>query len=210
MKKEKIGVVVAMWEEARPLLTRLGLTDGGLRYERGMFYEKENIVIGVADVGVLAAAMCTQTLIQNFSCTLIINYGTCGSTGPALPVGAVVSIDTVFKGDVDMTLDGFKPYELPRTPIYLHPQADPAFPAATCRTTDRFIGANEEVEANIAVEMEAYSVAYICYRLGVPCRIYKVVSDMIRNNVSDSHEHLDNLDEVSEKISDHICKMLQN
>lgn len=207
MTKNKIGIVFAMPEEAAPLLDKFGMTEYTENYAGARFYEKGHVVIGVGDIGSLAAALCTATLIRDFGCTTIFNTGSCGSTGPKLPVGTIVSITRVFKGDVDLTVAGYQPYELPRTPIYLELPHDPHFPAATARSTDRFIGANDKIEPNMAVEMEAFAVAYTCRRLGAACRIYKVISDMTDKNV-DSSQFDGNLTEVSATLAEHVYQII--
>lgn len=207
MTENKIGIVFAMQEEAAPLLSRLNMTEYSEPYLGARFYEKGRVVIGVGDVGSLAAALCTAALIRDFGCTTIFNTGSCGSTGPKLPVGTIVSITRVFKGDVDLTVAGYQPYELPRTPIYLDLPHDPDFPAATARSTDRFIGAKDQVEPNLAVEMEAFSVAYTCRRLGAACRIYKVISDMTEKN-TDSSQFDGNLADVSDALAEHIYQII--
>ena len=207
MTKNRIGIVFAMQEEAAPLLEKFHLTECTHPYAGASFYENERVVIGIGDVGSLAATLCTLTLIREYGCTTIFNTGSCGSTGAKLPVGTVVSITRTFKGDVDLTVAGYQPYELPRTPIYLDLPHDPDFPAATARSTDRFIGANDKVEPNLAVEMEAFAVAYTCRRFGVDCHIYKVVSDMTDKNV-DSSQFDGNLADVSDALAEHVYQII--
>jgi adenosylhomocysteine nucleosidase len=207
MTKNRIGIVFAMQEEAAPLLEKFDLTDYTEPYAGARFYENDRVVIGIGDVGSLAATICTVTLIRDFGCRTIYNTGSCGSTGPKLPVGTVVSVTRVFKGDVDLTVAGYRPYELPRTPIYLELPHDPDFPAATARSTDKFIGANDKVEPNMAVEMEAFAVAYTCRRFGVDCHIYKVISDMTDKNV-DSSQFDGNLADVSAALAEHVYQII--
>ena len=208
MTTNRIGIVFAMQEEAAPLLEKFHLTEYTENYLGARFYQNERVVIGVGDVGSLAAALCTATLIREFGCTTIYNTGSCGSTGPKLPVGTIVSITKVYKGDVDLTVAGYQPYELPRTPIYLDLPHDPDFPAATARSTDRFIGAGDAVEPNMAVEMEAFAVAYTCRRLGAKCHIYKVISDMTDKN-TDSSQFDGNLADVSASLAEYVYKIIQ-
>lgn len=209
MTTNRIGIVFAMQEEAAPLLEKFQLTEYTEIYLGARFYQNERVVIGVGDVGSLAATLCTATLIREFGCTTIYNTGSCGSTGPKLPVGTIVSITKVYKGDVNLTVAGYQPYELPRTPIYLDLPHDPDFPAATARSTDRFIGAGDAVEPNMAVEMEAFAVAYTCRRLGAKCHIYKVISDMTDKN-TDSSQFDGNLADVSASLAEYVYKIIQN
>lgn len=208
MTKKRIGIVFAMQEEAAPLLEKLNLTEYTENYMGARFYQNDRVVLGIGDIGSLAAALCTATLIREFGCNVIYNTGSCGSTGPKLPVGTIVSITKVYKGDVDLTVAGYQPYELPRTPIYLELPHDPDFPAATARSTDRFIGARDTVEPNMAVEMEAFAVAYTCRRLGAECHIYKVISDMTDKNV-DSSQFDGNLADVSAYLAEYVYKIVQ-
>ncbi len=208
MEKPIIGIVFAMHREARPLLDLLGLTRAEEVYRNGLFYKGRRVVAAVTGEGTLSACLCTAILIERFGCNLIFNAGSCGSTGASLPVGTVVSVDKVYKGDVDLTVAGFSPFELPDTPIILHPEYDPALPAASARSADRFIGKNDAVESDIVVEMEAFPVAYVCHRMGVPCRVYKVVSDMTAEN-EDSAQFSGNLDAVSNALAGHLYTIIR-
>ena len=208
MKKSRIGIVFAMTEEAAPLLELFHLTDYSEPYLGARFYENDEVVIGIGDIGSLAATLCATTLIREFGCTTIYNTGSCGFTGSSLPVGTIVSVTKTVKGDVDLTVAGYQMNELPRTPIYLTLPHDPAFPAITARSTDKFIGASDKLEAGLAVEMEAFAVAYVCWRMNVPCHIYKVISDITEKN-EDSSQFNCNLAEVSKKLAQHIYNIIK-
>ena len=75
------------------------------------------------------------------------------------------------------------------------------------RSTDRFIGKNDVVEPDLAVEMEGYAVAFVCTKLGVPYRLYKVISDIVANNDDDS-QHTENVVPTSEQLADFLMRVL--
>lgn len=205
--KRKVGFVFAMKEEAAPLLARLNLSEAEEEYPGGFFYDGESVAVGVGDIGSLAAALCTETLIRRYGCSFIINAGTAGSTGPGLPVGKLVCAGRVFKGDVDLTVAGYPPYTLPRESTYLYPEQDASLEAVTVRSADRFIGKNDVTEPDLAVEMEGYAVAFVCTKLGVPYRLYKVISDMVANNNDDSQQ-AENVVPTSEQLADFLIRVL--
>lgn len=93
---------------------------------------------------------------------LYIQYWHGGLHRGRVPDGDIVSIERVCKGDVDLTIFGNAPCQLPGTPVYLTPETDARYPAAICRTSDRFIDRNSGVETGLIVEMEGFAVAYVC------------------------------------------------
>ncbi len=208
MMELNIGVVIAMQEEAEPLLRLFGLQHGDSPYDGAKFYHDGNLTVAVGGVGTLAAAMATQTLIDKYKCGYIYNIGTAGCTGHAFRTGDIVSVERVCKGDVDLTIFGNEPCQLPGMPVYLTPQTDERYPAATCRTSDRFINKDSGVEPGLIVEMEGFAVAYVCSRYHVPCRLYKVVSDMTEDN-TDSTQFEGNLDRVSLALAQHVHKTIE-
>ena len=93
--KMNIGVVIAMQEEAAPLLQLFGLKQSVSPYDGAQFYHDGNLTVAVGGVGTLAAAMATQTLIDKYQCGYIYNTGTAGCTGGAFRTGDIVSIERV-------------------------------------------------------------------------------------------------------------------
>lgn len=204
-----VGIVIAMPEEAAPLLSLLDLDRPETHYAGAQFYHRDRLTLAVGGVGTLAAATTTQALIDKYRCNYIYNIGTAGCTGHAFRTGTVVSIQKVFKGDVDLTIFGNEPFQYPGMPVFLEPETDDRFPLATCRTTDRFIDKNSGVEAGYIVEMEGFPVAYVCARNNIPCRLYKVVSDMADEN-EDSSQFDGNLNSVSKLLAKHVYKTIES
>lgn len=87
--KMNIGVVIAMQEEAAPLLQLFGLKQSVSPYDGAQFYHDGNLTVAVGGVGTLAAAMATQTLIDKYQCGYIYNTGT--AAAPAARSGPEIS-----------------------------------------------------------------------------------------------------------------------
>jgi nucleoside phosphorylase len=203
----KIGISLAMSQEAERLLTLFGLNEYDEVFSKGFFYDSPAVTVAVCGAGTIAPVMAVMTLRYKYCCDEIYNVGSCGSTGPKNMVGDIVSVGSVYKGDVDLTLVGFKKNQMPNAPAAISLPVDNAYPAATCRSSDKFIGAGSDVEKDIIVEMEAYSIAYVCYRMGIPCHIYKVVSDMTDKN-DDGSQFEGNVGKVSERLAEHIYRII--
>lgn len=55
--------------------------------------------------------------------------------------------------------------------------------------------------------MEGFAVAYVCARHNIPCRLYKVVSDMTEEN-EDSTQFEGNLDRVALALAQHVYQTI--
>lgn len=203
----KIGISLAMMEEAERLLTLFGLKEYEEVFSKGFYYDSPAVTVAVCGEGTVAPVMAVMALIYKYGCDEIYNVGSCGSTGSQHKVGDIVSVGRVYKGDVDLTLLGFEKNQMPNAPAVIELPADKAYPSATCRSSDKFIGTGSDVEKDIIVEMEAFSIAYVCYRMGIPCHIYKVVSDMTDKN-DDGSQFEGNVGTVSERLAEHIYRII--
>ena len=204
----KIGICIAMQEEADNLLSLFRLTEKRVKeYDNAFFYDSDNLTVAVGGVGTLASAMATQMLITKYSCDMIYNIGCAGCTGTKFSVGDILSINKLYKNDVDLTLVGCEPNQLSHTPTYLEAYADESFPLATCCSGDKFITSGSGIPADTVTEMEGFSVAYVCYKYGLPCRIYKIISDTCDKNV-DASEYEANMQGVSDKLGQYIYEII--
>ncbi len=205
----KTGICIAMPEEAEMLLKlfRIDREEPDNLYGNAYFYDAGNTVIAIGGVGVLAAAMATQTLITVYGCDSIINAGCCGCTGNKYHIGDIYSVNKIYKGDVDMTLIGYDKFQISGHPAYLEPEVDPDYPTAVCRSSDRFIVSGSGISPQTLTEMEGFSVAYVCYEYNIPCRIYKVISDMCDRNV-DSSEYQENVVDTCNELGKHLYNIL--
>ena len=78
-------------------------------------------VVVKSGVGKVNAALCAERLISEFGATHIVNTGIAGAAASSLGVfDVVVSTDAMYH-DVDATLFGYKPCEIPQMDAYCFP-----------------------------------------------------------------------------------------
>ncbi len=207
-KYKKIGMVLAMKEEAQPIIEGLKLEQ--VKSIRGAYkvFTAKNVVLVLAGIGIVNATMATQYLITEQNCDFILNFGTCGATGKLFNACDIVSVKRVFKRDVDLTIAGYNKYEIPGNGIEIDLEADENFKSCDCYSSDEFVGVNSIVSTDVIVEMEAYPVAFVCKKYEIPCKIYKVVSDFTETNETNS-EHIKNLEKASKTMAEYIIKLVK-
>lgn len=207
---KNIGILIAMEEEAKPIIEGLGLELIKSEQNGCKVYSKDNKVLIVAGIGSLNACIAAVTLITAYSCNIIFNAGTCGATGASFKPGDILSVKRVYKRDVDLTLSGYKKYQYPcMDKEYIDLVPDSSFILCDCYSSDEFVGEKSSVPSDVAVEMEAFACAFTAKKYGVQCRIYKVVSDSTVESTDDS-EFKSNLDSASKKLSDYLVNIIKD
>ena len=103
-----VGFVVAMDEEYRPFLDKLGaLLDtwvvAGVEVCRYAFEDKD-VFLAKCGIGEVASAAATAVLIGRFDCTYIVNFGLVGALDPA--IHGLVCVRDVVHYDCDITAFG--------------------------------------------------------------------------------------------------------
>lgn len=200
--QEAIGIIGAMEEEINPLLEAAQINNrrvvAGMEYCEGTL-EGKPVVIVQCGMGKVNAGICANTLINDFSCTKLINTGAAGSLDNQINIGdVVVSVDAV-QHDFDVSTIGFKKGEIPYTGLYAFP-ADEAMRKAAVEAVreaapevgvfegrvcsgDQFISTNEQKEqitssfGGMCSEMEGAAVAQACYLNETPFVIIRAISD---------------------------------
>lgn len=160
---------------------------------------KKNVVIVKCGMGKVNAGICAHTLINDFSCTKIINTGIAGSLDNQIDIGdIVVSVDAV-QHDFNVEPIGFQKGEIPYTGLYAFP-ADEALRAAAVNAVkesapdvhafegrvcsgDQFISTKEQKETitknfgGMCCEMEGAAIAQTCYLNNTPFVVIRAISD---------------------------------
>ena len=123
-------------------------------------------------VGKVNAAMTAAELIERHKPKRIINFGTAGG----ITVGAGLHrITRYVQRDMVCCELGSKPGQTPFEDLGV--VLDLGGEGLTCSTGDNFVtNPVLEIPADI-VDMEAYSIAKVCYRKGIEFVCYKFVSD---------------------------------
>lgn len=115
----RVGIVGAMDVEVDYLRARLeGREDSlvaGMAFSRGTLDGVEAVVVRCGE-GKVRAGMCVQALADLYGVTHVVNTGVAGSLDPAsIDVGDVVVSTSCAYWDVDVTVFGYAPGQLPHT-----------------------------------------------------------------------------------------------
>lgn len=203
----KIGIIGAMELEVEELKT--AMTVSKIEKKANMeFYEgtlsDASVVIVRSGVGKVNAALCTQILADMFEVTHIINTGVAGSLNPKLDIGDILISKDALHHDVDATIFGYKPGEVPQLGLREFPaderlaqlaketceKVNPDIHAVLGRVVsgDQFISGNEIKERLIreyqgdCAEMEGASIAHGAYLNNIPFVIIRAISDKADNS----------------------------
>jgi len=167
-----IGILFATEMEAQPFLDR-GEPDGTVTVISGM--------------GMEAARIATEELIEKHGCTTIINAGVCGALDDTLERGSVHRVSVV-------NVDGAsRSVALEQEGLRLVSVVKPVFQPARKKALSR--------QADL-VDMEGYAVARACESHHIPCIMIKGVTDFgDGNGKADIQTHIA---PVSEAVADAI------
>jgi adenosylhomocysteine nucleosidase len=178
----------------------------GIKYYKGNIPAIDNIelISTESGIGKVNSAATTALLIQHLDPDYIINVGSAGSLQRILRTGDVVIADRLTYHDVDVTAFGYQLGQLPNMPTYYYTDEILVnilqvhhFPFRTIVgeiiSGDTFIASNNaKIKISscfsdaLAVDMEAASIAQICYRLKKPFVVIKSISDIANTEATES------------------------
>lgn len=198
----KIAVIGAMEEEVELLRNSLENTEvatiANSEYTTGTYKDKE-VVLLKSGIGKVNAAMSTTVLLYEFKPDIVINTGSAGGYDSNLEVGAIVISDEVRHHDVDVTIFNYEMGQVPQMPaafeadkrlIGLATEAvseigEHQYGVGLICSGDSFMNNPERVEKvreyfpqMKAVEMEAATVAQVCYQFNTPFVVIRALSDI--------------------------------
>ena len=198
----KIGIIGAMELEVESLNSEM--TVSKVEKKTGMeFFEGTlngaDVVIVRSGVGKVNAALCVQLLADLFRVTHIINTGVAGSLNAKLDIGDILISTDALHHDVDATIFGYQPGEVPQLGRREFPadarmaelakaaceKVNPDIHAVLGRVVsgDQFISSKEvksrliELFAGDCAEMEGASIAHGAYLNEIPFVIIRAISD---------------------------------
>lgn len=226
-----IGIIGAMDEEIALLKLKMKqITEqniSGIDFYQGQLAGKD-IVLTKSGIGKVNAAKTTTILNEKFKPSFVINAGSAGGLKHKHSVGDIIISSKVIHHDVDATVFNYKLGQVPQMPeafiankeliqlveksiLTLNLSAD----LGVVATGDSFIGRNEQVEyikdnfpEVVAVEMEAASIAQICYSYNIPFVIIRALSDIAGKNSSISFDEF--LKEASNNSAKVIIETIKN
>lgn len=199
---KKIGIIGAMELEVSTLKEAMTVssvtTCAGMDFYEGTLNDTA-VVIVRSGVGKVNAALCVQILTDKFAVTHIINTGVAGSLNAALDIGDILVSRDAMHHDVDATIFGYRPGEVPQLGIceFVADDQLASLAIASCREVnpdlqvhlgrvvsgDQFISSSKVKERLIQVfhgdcaEMEGASIAQSAYLNHIPFVIIRAISD---------------------------------
>ena len=201
-----IGIIGAMDIEVAILRDKMVNptveTISGVDFIRGKL-EGRDVVLARSGVGKVFAAICAQTMILKYGVKAIINSGVAGTLTGELHIGDVAistacvqhDMDTSPVGDPVGLLSGINVVELPADTTLVGEldkvcaDAGVNHRLGVIATGDQFVATHErrdwirDLFKAIAVEMEAGSIAHVCYVNKVPFASIRVISDEASGDV---------------------------
>lgn len=198
----KIGIIGAMELEVSTLKESMAV-DSVQTYANMDFYEGTlngaAVVIVRSGVGKVNAALCVQILADRYHVTHIINTGVAGSLNAKLDIGDILISKEALHHDVDATIFGYQPGEVPQLGIREFPaderlctlsveackKVNPDLSVHLGRVVsgDQFISSSDvkkrliEVFHGDCAEMEGASIAQGAYLNHIPFVIIRAISD---------------------------------
>lgn len=203
----KIGIIGAMELEVETLKSKMSTSNiikkAGMEFYEGTLNDAQ-VVIVRCGVGKVNAALCVQILADVFNVTHVVNTGVAGSLNAKLDIGDILISKDAVHHDVDATIFGYAPGEVPQLGIREF-QADdnlinlakascekvnPQLHAVIGRVVsgDQFISGNEIKERLISTfhgdcaEMEGASIAHGAFLNNIPFVIIRAISDKADNS----------------------------
>lgn len=197
-----LGIIGAMDEEVaklKEMIENLQIVHkSGMDFFSGKI-EGTDVVVVKCGVGKVNAAMCTQTMIDVFDVTGIINTGIAGSLDADINIGDIVLASDTLEHDMDVAALGYEPGIIPDTSVsvfktddYLMDIAMQAVKASAIDVTvftgrvvsgDQFISSKEKKAWLVSTfggrcaEMEGASIGHVAVLNSVPYLVVRAISD---------------------------------
>lgn len=199
---KKIGIIGAMELEVEELRSKLAspvvTSKAGMDFYEGTLNDVPVVVVRCG-IGKVNAALCVQILADLFEVTHIINTGVAGSLNAKLDIGDILISKEALHHDMDVTIFGYQPGEVPQMGVREFPADEAMINAAkeACESLDdnihaivgRVVSGDQfisdkavknrliEVFQGDCAEMEGASIAHGAYLNKIPFVIIRAISD---------------------------------
>ena len=209
-------ILAAMQKEADALLARAEIRKEFTQFGKKL-WEGEAcgvpftlIVTGVGKTNAAASAM----LALARGADRLLNIGVAGGITPRAKIGSLWQIDRAVQYDFDLsTINGtpvgtLDEYQTPYLPL----RTGGKFPTATLATADSFASGQDDMALLDSLgadvrDMEGAAIAHIAYAAGVPCTMFKSISDNAREE--SVREYRENMLIALGALSDNMRKILE-
>ena len=198
----KIGIIGAMELEVEQLKKEMAVTavvkKAGMDFFEGTLSDVPVVVVRCG-IGKVNAALCVQILADIYQVSHVINTGVAGSLNAALDIGDILISRDALHHDMDTTIFGYQPGEVPQMGFRefradermmelakeacekVNPDIHVMFGRVV--SGDQFISSKEVKERLITqfqgdcAEMEGASIAHGAYLNSLPFVIIRAISD---------------------------------
>ena len=144
----------------------------------------------------------------------LLNIGVAGGITPRAKIGSLWQIDRAVQYDFDLsTINGtpvgtLDEYQTPYFPL----RTGGKFPTATLATADSFASGQDDMALLDSLgadvrDMEGAAIAHIAYAAGVPCTMFKSISDNAREE--SVREYRENMLIALGALSESLPKILE-
>ena len=209
-------ILAAMQKEADALLAKAEIRKEFTQFGKKL-WEGEAcgvpftiIVTGVGKTNAAAGAM----LAIARGADRLLNIGVAGGITPRAKIGSLWQIDRAVQYDFDLsTINGtpvgtLDEYQTPYFPL----RTGGKFPTATLATADSFASGQDDMALLDSLgadvrDMEGAAIAHIAYAAGVPCTMFKSISDNAREE--SVREYRENMLIALGALSDNIREILE-
>lgn len=209
-------ILAAMQKEADALLAKAEIRKEFTQFGK-KFWEGEAcgvpftlIVTGVGKTNAAASAM----LAIARGADRLLNIGVAGGITPRAKIGSLWQIDRAVQYDFDLSAINGTPvgtldeYQTPYFPL----RTGGKFPTATLATADSFASGQDDMALLDSLgadvrDMEGAAIAHIAYAAGVPCTMFKSISDNAREE--SVREYRENMLIALGALSDNMREILE-
>lgn len=209
-------ILAAMQKEADALLAKAEIKKEFTQFGKKL-WEGEAcgvpftlIVTGVGKTNAAASAM----LAIARGADRLLNIGVAGGITPRAKIGSLWQIDRAVQYDFDLSAINGTPvgtldeYQTPYFPL----RTGGKFPTATLATADSFASGQDDMALLDSLgadvrDMEGAAIAHIAYAAGVPCTMFKSISDNAREE--SVREYRENMLIALGALSDNMREILE-
>ena len=204
-----LGIIGAMDQEVAAIKEHMSdvqiVTKASMEYYVGCLDGKKAVVVR-SGIGKVNAAICAQILIDTFCVSAIVNTGVAGSLKAQINIGDIVLSTDALQHDMDVTLLGYDPGQIPGMDRLAFPadgkllalakeccadvNPDICTFAGRVVSGDQFISESKKKEwltetfDGFCTEMEGAAIAQTAYLNHVPYLVLRAISDKADDSAS--------------------------
>ncbi len=229
----KIAILMAMADEARPLIEQLGMTKSNLLPDYLPFQtysgeleslELTLVVSGVDprydvdNIGTQAATLMAYSVIEALTPDLIVSAGTAGGFSKrGAAIGTVyLSNDRFVFHDRRVPLDGFAESGIGHYPAMdvTRMANDLKLPCGVISTGSSLEKSDKDIEVierfnAVAKEMEAAAIAWVCWLRQQPFLAVKSITNLLDQPGTSEDQFVDNLHHACEQLQCQLIRVLR-